>query len=150
MSIHQDLKTGIMNAMKSKDEARLRTLRSLVTLMTNEVMNKKRPPTDFLTDEEALVVLKKALNMRKDSIEQFDNAGRSDLSAPEKEELAIIEAMLPAQMSDEELLKVIIAKKEELGITDKKDAGKLMGMIIKSLSGAADGSRVKAVLDTLF
>ena len=95
MSIHESIKAGIKDAMKARDEVTLRTLRSLVTAMTNEVVAKKRKPDEFLTDEEAFAVLKRASNQRKDSIEQFDKAGRTELSEPEKAELAVIESFLP-------------------------------------------------------
>lgn len=149
MTIHQTLKAGIPDAMRAKDEVRLRTLRSLVTMMTNEVVAKKRKPDEFLTDEEALAVLKRASNQRKDSIEQFDAAGRSELSAPEKEELAVIESFLPEQMGTEEIEAVVRAKMLELGVTEKKDAGKFTGAVMQELKGRADGAAVKAVIDSL-
>lgn len=149
MSIHETIKAGIPEAMKARDEVRLRTLRSLATSMTNEVITKKRKPTDFLTDEEALAVLKRASNQRKDSIEQFDNAGRTELSTPEKEELAIIETFLPALMSREEITAIVKAKMSTLGITEKSKAGQLTGALMKELKGAADGGDVKAVVDEL-
>lgn len=148
MTIHETIKAGIPEAMKARDEVRLRTLRSLVTAMTNEVVAKKRKPTEFLTDDEALAVLKRAANQRKDSIEQFEKAGRTDLSAPEKEELAIVEALLPAQMSREEVEAVVRAKITETG-ADKSKAGMLTGAVMKDLKGKADGGLVKEVIDSL-
>lgn len=148
MTIHETIKAGIPEAMKARDEVRLRTLRSLVTAMTNEVVAKKRKPTEFLTDDEALAVLKRAANQRKDSIEQFEKAGRTDLSAPEKEELAIVEALLPAQMSREEVEAVVRAKIAETG-ADKSKAGMLTGAVMKDLKGKADGGLVKEVIDSL-
>lgn len=149
MTIHQTIKAGIPDAMRARDEVRLRTLRSLTTAMTNEVVAKKRKPDEFLTDEEALVVLKRAANQRKDSIEQFDAAGRHELSVPEKEELAVIESFLPTLMSDEEVAVVVRAKMAELGISEKKDAGRFTGAIMQELKGKADGAVVKAVVDSL-
>ncbi|MDP2156491.1 MAG: GatB/YqeY domain-containing protein [Nitrospirota bacterium] len=149
MTIHQTLKTSIPDALRAKDEVRLRTLRSLVTMMTNEVVAKKRKPDDFLTDEEALAVLKRASNQRKDSIEQFDAAGRGELSIPEKEELEVINSFLPEQLSKEEIEVVVRAKMLELGITEKKDAGRFTGAVMQELKGRADGADVKAVIDTL-
>ncbi len=149
MTIHQTLKTSIPDALRAKDEVRLRTLRSLVTMMTNEVVAKKRKPDDFLTDEEALAVLKRASNQRKDSIEQFDAAGRPELSIPEKEELEVINSFLPEQLSKEEIEVVVRAKMLELGITEKKDAGRFTGAVMQELKGRADGADVKAVIDTL-
>ncbi len=148
MTIHETIKAGIPDAMKARDEVRLRTLRSLVTAMTNEVVAKKRKPDEFLTDDEALAVLKRAANQRKDSIEQFDKAGRADLSAPEKEELAVIEAFLPAQMSREEIEAVVKAKIAETG-ADKSKAGMLTGAVMKEVKGKADGGLVKEVIDAL-
>ena len=148
MTIHETIKAGIPEAMKARDEVRLRTLRSLVTAMTNEVVAKKRKPTELLTDDEALAVLKRAANQRKDSIEQFEKAGRTDLSAPEKEELAIVEALLPAQMSREEVEAVVRAKIAETG-ADKSKAGMLTGAVMKDLKGKADGGLVKEVIDSL-
>lgn len=135
--------------MKAREEARLRTLRSLTTAMTNEVVAKKRKPDEFLTDEEALAVLKRAANQRKDSIEQFEKGGRPELAVPEKEELAIIESYLPAQMSPEEVEKIVRAKMIEMNVTSKADMGKLMGAVMKETNGRADGAAVKAAIDSL-
>jgi uncharacterized protein YqeY len=84
MSIHETLKKSIPDAMRAKDEVRLRTLRSLTTAMTNEVVAKKRKPDAFLTDDEAIAVLKRAANQRRDSIEQFIKGGRPELAEPEQ------------------------------------------------------------------
>lgn len=149
MAIHETLKKSIPDAMRAKDEVQLRTLRSLVTAMTNEVVAKKRKPDEFLSDEEALAVVKRAASQRKDSIEQFENAGRTDLATPEKAELAIIESYLPQLMSREEIEPLAKAKIAELGATGKGDAGKLTGALMKDLKGKADGGDVKAVVDTL-
>lgn len=148
--IHQDLKAGIPDALRAKDEVRLRTLRSLTTAMTNEVVAKKRKPDEFLTDEEALVVIKRAANQRKDSIEQFTAAGRTELAEPEIAELAILESLLPELMSREEIETIARAKMAEMGITEKKDLGRFMGSLMQDLKGKADGGDVKAVVDSLF
>lgn len=150
MAIHEDLKKSIPEALRAHDEVKLRTLRSLVTAMTNEVMTKKRLPTEFLTDDEALAVLKRAANQRKDSIEQFTKASRLDLVAPEEAELALINAYLPAQMSVVEIKAVATAKATELGVSTKADANKLIGALMRDLKGKADGNDVKAVVDNLF
>jgi hypothetical protein len=148
-SIHESIKASIPEAMKAHDEVRLRTVRSLTTAMTNEVVAKKRKPDEFLTDDEALAVLKRAANQRKDSIEQFEKGGRAELAVPEKEELAIIESYLPAQMSAEEIEKIARAKMAEMGVANKADAGKFIGALMKDLQGRADGGQVKAIVDSL-
>ena len=149
MSIHETLKQSIPDALRAHDEVRLRTLRSLVTAMTNEVVAKKRKPDEFLVDEEAITVLKRASNQRKDSIGQFEKASRNDLAEPEKAELTIIESYLPSQMSREEIIPIAKAKMGELGISSKADAGKFTGALMKDLRGKADGGDVKAIVDRL-
>lgn len=149
MTIHENLKHSIPEALRARDEVRLRTLRSLVTAMTNETVAKKRKPDEFLTDEEAIAVIKRAANQRKDSIGQFEKAGRADLAEPEKAELALLETYLPVQMNREEIAAFVQAKMAELGITAKADAGKLIGGLMKDLKGKAEGGEVKAVVDSL-
>lgn len=149
MTLHEQVKAGIPEAMKARDEVRLRTLRSLSTAMTNEVVAKKRKPDEFLTDDEAMAVLKRASNQRKDSIEQYVNGGRPELAEPEKEELAVIESFLPAQMSREEIETIVKAKMAELGVSSKAESGKLIGTLMKDLKGQADGGVVKEIVDSL-
>ncbi len=163
MSIHETLEKAIPDALRDKNEVRLRTLRSLVAAMTNEAIAKHANPSGLLTvteriavthdrlltDDQALVVIRRAANQRKDSIEQFEKAGRSDLSKGEKEELAIIQAFLPATMKREEIETAAHAKIKELKLTLKADRGVLMGALMKSFKGKADGADVKAVVDSL-
>ena len=149
MSIHETLKKSIPDAMRAHDEVKLRTLRSLITMMTNEVVAKKRKPDEFLTDEDALAVVKRAANQRKDSIEQFINGGRPELAEPEKLELTILESYLPTLMSPSEIEVIVRAKMTEMGISSKAEAGKFTGLLMKELKGQADGADVKAVVDNL-
>ena len=149
MNLHETIKTQIPEALKARDEVRLRTLRSLVTVMTNEVVAKKRKPSEFLTDDDALVVLKRSANQRKDSIEQFTKGGRPELAVPEHEELAIIESYLPAQLSRDEIVSVVRAMMAEMGVTDKSGAGKFIGAVMTELNGKADGGTVKEVVNEL-
>ena len=147
--IHESIKNAIPEALRAKDETLLRTLRSLASAMTNEVVAKKRKPDAFLTDEEAVAVIKRAVNQRKDSIEQFENGGRGDLAEPEKAELAILEAYLPASMPRDDIETLAQAKMAEIGATSKADAGRLMATLMKELKGKADGADVKAVVENL-
>lgn len=132
--------------MRAKDEVRLRTLRSLSTMMTNEVVAKKRKPDEKLTDDEALAVLKRAASQRKDSIAQFTAAGRSELAEPEQAELSVIESYLPAQMSREEVA-AIVERLLDGQTLDKASAGKFMGSVMKEVAGRADGALVKEIID---
>lgn len=149
MSIHETLKKSIPDALRAHDEVKLRTLRSLVTAMTNEVVAKKRKPDEYLNDDEALAVIKRAGSQRKDSIEQFEKASRDDLAEPEKLELAIIESYLPQMMSRDEIMPIAQKRMTELGVSNKADAGKFTGALMKELKGKADGGDVKAVVDSL-
>jgi len=149
MAIHESLKAEIPQAMRAKDTVRLATLRSLLAAMTNEAVAKKRKPDALLTDEEALVVLKRAANQRRDSIEQYEKGGRADLAETEKAELVIIENFLPTQLPREEIEKIARETAAELGISEKAQAGRLMGTLMGKLKGQADGSVVKEVVDTL-
>ncbi len=149
MNIHESLKKAIPDALRAKDAVLLRTLRSLISAMTNEVVAKKHKPDEFLSDEEALVVLKRAASQRKDSIEQFEKANRPELAVPEKEELTIIESHLPNMMPREEIEILAKEKMSELGISSKAETGKFIGVLMKELKGKADGNDVKAVVDSL-
>lgn len=150
MSLHEDIKASLKDALKAKEEARLRTIRGLLTAFTNELVATGHKPQDILPDEAVLTVIKRLTKQRKDSIEQFEAAGRTDLSAVEKEELVILEAYLPAMMSQEQIRPIAEAKKAELGITDKSKLGMLVGAVMKELAGKADGGDVKAVVESLF
>jgi uncharacterized protein len=147
--IHEQIKGEIKEAMKAKDELRLRVVRSLVAAFMNEVMAKKRKPDELLSDEEALAVITRQAKQRKDSIEQFRAGNREDLAVAEEAELKIIETYLPKMMSRENIKPLALAKKAELGITDKTKAGQLMSALMKDLKGQADGADVKAVVDEI-
>lgn len=136
--------------MKAKDEVRLRTVRSILTAITNELVATGKKPQDMLDDAGFLGVVKRLAKQRKESIVQFEAAGRTDLSEPEKAELVILEAYLPTLMSQEAIRPIAEAKKAELGVTDKSGMGKLIGAITRELAGKADGGDVKAVVESLF
>lgn len=148
MSLQQDIKEQIKEAMKGRDEVRLAVVRGLAAAMTNELVAKGKKPTDELTDEEALAVVKRASKQRQDSISQFNAGGREDLASKEEAELKIIEEYLPAQMSREEIEKIAKAKIAELG-ADKSKLGILIGTVVKETNGTADGAVVKKVVQEL-
>jgi uncharacterized protein YqeY len=147
---HQELKEGIKDAMRAKDAVRLSVLRSISAAATNEAVSKGKGPDALLTDDELMTLIIRASKQRKDSIEQFEKGGRPELAEGEKAELAIIESLLPAQMSRDEITKVVKEKAAELGVTDKTGANKLMGTLMKDLRGKADGTVVKEIVESLF
>lgn len=150
MSLHAQIKEDVKKAMLARDTVRLNALRNLSAAFTNELVAKSQKPQEELKDEFALAVIKRLSNQRKDSIEQFEKAGRNDLVQNEKDELAILETFLPKMMSKEEIKKVVEAKKSELGITDKAGTGKLIGAVAKELKGKADGADIKTVVEASF
>ena len=150
MSLHEQIKGEIKEAMKAKDAVRLSVVRGMVSAFVNELVATSKAPDAILEDEGVLKVIKRLSNQRKDSIKQFTDGGRPELAEGEQAELAILEKYLPTLMSREEIEVVARAKKDELGVTDKAKAGQLTGAIMKDLAGKADGGDVKAVVDNLF
>jgi hypothetical protein len=150
MPLQQTIKDQVKEAMLAKDAVRLTTVRGLVAAFTNELVAKKRKPTEELSDDEVLDVIRRGVKQRKDSIEQFRKGNREDLALAEEAELVVLQAYLPASISKDEIKKVVEAKKDELGVTDKSGMGKLMGAVMKELKNRADGNDVKEVIDSLF
>lgn len=136
--------------MRAKDAVRLSVLRGISAAFTNELVAKGRKPDEELSDDDAMTVIMREAKKRKDSIEQFSAAGRTDLSESEQAELAIIEGYLPAQMTREEIETAVKAKKESLGITDPAQKGQFVGMVMKDLKGKADGKIVQEVVNSMF
>lgn len=150
MTLQQQIRDGIKQAMLSKDSVRLNVLRGLVSAFTNELVAQKRKPQEELNDEEALNVIKRSVKQRKDSIDQFKAGGRDDLVASEESELAILQTFLPATMSKDAIRAIAEKKKAELGVTDKSKMGVFMGAVMKELKCQADGADVKEVIESLF
>ena len=149
MTLHQTIKAHTKESMIAKDETRTLVLRGIQAEVQKELLAKKSPATEG-TDEEVLAVVKKLVKQRKDSIEQFEKGGRPDLAESEKKELAILQAYVPAGLPKEEIKKVAMAKKAELGVADKAGMGKLIGAVSKELKGKADGADIKEVVESLF
>ena len=150
MTSHESIKAELKEAMKAKEAVRLRVVRGLLTAFMNELVATSRTPQDLLTDDEVMAVIKRAAKQRKESITQYEAAGRPELAAPEKEELVVLEGYLPQMMSIEEITPVVVAKKAELGIDDKSKMGMLVGAVMKELAGKADGGDVKTVVEASF
>jgi uncharacterized protein YqeY len=144
------IREKIKEAMIAKDPVKLNVFRGILSAFTNELVAKGKTPQDTLTDDECITVIKRLAKQRKDSIEQFEKGGRPELAAAEKEELVVIETLLPASMSKEDIKKIAEAKKAEMGLTDKTKMGMLMGAVIKETKGAADGADVKQIVEELF
>lgn len=150
MSAHEDIKAELKVALKARDQVKLRTVRSMLTAFTNELVATGKTPQDHLDDEQVLAVIKRLAKQRRESITQYEAANRPELAEPEKEELVVLESYLPQMMSQAEIKPLVEAKKAELGITDKSKMGMLVGAVMKDLQGKADGGDVKAVVEQMF
>lgn len=151
MTIHQNIKNQIVEALRAKDTIRLDTLRGLNALFMNEVLTQKSgTDSEFLADDKALALIKRSVKQRLDSIRQFEIGKRMDLADKERAELKILETYLPRSASKEEIQAVATKIANQMfkdGKMDAKSAGKLTGMIMKELGGNADGNDVKAVVE---
>ena len=140
--INDDVKT----AMRSKDKERLGTLR-LLTAAIKQIEVDKRIELD---DEQVVAVVEKMLKQRKDSIEQFEKAGRNELAEIEIKEVAILKEFMPEQMSDADVDALIDEAIASTGAEAMKDMGKVMGILKPQLAGKADmgavSGKIKAKL----
>lgn len=150
MSLQQEIKAGIMEAMKAKEQVRLDVLRGMSSAFMNELVTKGKKPNEELSDEEVIVVITKLAKQRKDSIEQFTKGNREDLVTEERAQLDVLEKYLPKLMDKSEIEVVVRSLKEKSEITDTKEKGKFMAEVMKELKGKADGMLVKNVVDEVF
>jgi uncharacterized protein YqeY len=122
----------------------------VMSVFTSELGAAGMTPQDAVTDDIAMKVITKLVKQRKDAISQFEAGGREDLAADEKLQLAVLEAYMPEQMSEDNIRAIAVAKKAELNVTDKAKAGILTGAVMKEVAGQADGMLAKKVVDSLF
>jgi uncharacterized protein YqeY len=138
-TLNEQVNAGITEAMKAKDVVRLSALRMLKAAIMNKGVEKGRD----LDDAEILQVVGALAKQRRDSIEQFGKAGRTDLVDKETAELKVLEALLPAAASPEEVAAAVAAAIAETGATSAKDMGKVMKAVMPKLAGkSADGKTV--------
>lgn len=125
-------------AMKNQDKLRLSVLRMVKGAIQLEEINKKSE----LTDEDVIGVLSKQIKTRKESIAEFEKGNRFDLIEQTNMEIAILDEYMPAQLSEEEVIKIIDDAFEKVNPTSQSDMGKIMGIITPLLKGKADMSSV--------
>jgi uncharacterized protein len=140
MPLNEQIAADLTAAMKAKDAARLSALRMLKAAVTNKGMVEKGRD---LEDAEVLQVVASLVKQRRDSIEQFSKAGRTDLVDKETAEIAILERYLPPAVSAEEIEAAVTAAIAETGASSAKDMGKVMKAVMPKLAGKnADGKAV--------
>jgi uncharacterized protein YqeY len=150
MTIATEVREHMKQAMRDKNQTALDTYRGALSAFMMEMVANGNTPQDEVTDDVALKVILKLIKQRKDAITQFQAGGRMDLADDEKAQLALLEKFQPAQMSEADIRVIAEKKKAELGITDKAKMGILTGAVMKEIGGAADGSTVKTVVESLF
>jgi len=139
MALIDEISRRITEAIKSRDQDVLGTLRMLKSALTNKEIEKGRA----LDDAESLQVVSMLVKQRRDSIEQFTKGGRTDLADKEGREIVILERFLPPSASPEAIAEAVTAAMAETGATGAKDFGKVMKAAMTRLSGASvDGKLV--------
>ena len=143
MQLTDKVNTQITAAMKAKDAPRLSTLRMLKAAMVNKGVEKGRD----LEDAEVLQVISSLVKQRRDSVEQFSQAGRIDLAEKEKVEIAVLDEYLPPAATTGEIEAAVAAAVAETGATSAKEMGKVMKAVMPKLAGKnADGRTISELV----
>ncbi len=142
MSLVDQLKDQMKEAMRAKDKVRLGTIRmALAAVKQIEVDNR-----ESLTDEQAIAVLTKMVKQRRDSIAQYEAAGRDELAQAEASEIQVLETFLPKPLSQEEVAALVDATIAEVGASSMADMGKVMGALKPKVQGRADMAAIGAMI----
>ena len=136
------LRADLNDAMRSRDQVRLRTLRMALTSITNEEV--AGTSARDLSDEEIVKVLTREARKRREAAEAFGAAGRAEQAAAERAEGDVLAGYLPAQLGDDELAELVAAAIAETGVTGMKSMGQVMKTLTPRVGGRADGARVAA------
>lgn len=148
--LQQKIRMDMENAMRARESVKVDTLRMLITAITNEMKRGGRMLIEGLPDEEVVAIIRREMKKREEAGAAYLQAGRTELANKEATEYDILVAYTPPLMSEEDIRVIVLKKKEDLGITEKKDAGVLIGRVMKDIAGKADGALVKSVVDSLF
>jgi uncharacterized protein YqeY len=146
MSLKDQISEAIKASMKSGDKVRLETVRSIKKAILEKEVAVRPSGQETLTEAQEVEILVQLAKQRRDSIAQYQNAGRMDLANQEAQELAILEEYLPKQLSDAEVEQAIDEIIAQVGATSAKDMGKVMGPAMQKLKGKADGKKVQEVV----
>jgi uncharacterized protein YqeY len=144
MSIKEQLKKDLTEAIRGRDEITSGTIRMVLTAITNEEVAGKE--ARVLSDEEVITVLSREGKKRREAAEAFENAGRADKSALERSEGEVIAKYLPAQLSEADIAAIIADAIASTGAQGPGDMGKVMGAVKPKIAGKADGGLVSALV----
>ncbi len=142
MNLSERLNEDMKQAMKSRDKFKLSTIRMIRSTIMNLEIDLKRT----LDDSEVLDILGREIKQRKDALQEFEKAGRDDLSANAKAEIEIVVQYLPTQLTEEEVKVIVQQTIHETGASSKAEMGKLMSALMPKVKGLADGKLVNQVV----
>lgn len=145
MSLSDRLNDDMKKAMKEQDKFRLSVLRMLRSSVKNMEIERRKP----LDDQEVLDILNREFKQRKESLQEFEKAGRQDLADSLKAEIEIISEYLPTPLSEQELERIVKLTIQEVGASSKADMGKVMGALMPKVKGRADGKQVNQLVQQL-
>lgn len=142
MSVMERLDQDMKQAMKDRAALKLSVIRMVKAALKNEEINKGRP----LSEDEVLTILTRELKQRRESLHEFEKAGRVELASKTREEIDVLSAYLPAQLSEDELREIVREAIATTNASSKKEMGKVMGAIMPKVKGRADGNLVQKVV----
>ncbi|ESU30612.1 hypothetical protein G3A_21035 [Bacillus sp. 17376] len=143
MSLLERLNNDMKQAMKNKEKDRLTTIRMIKASLQNEAIKFGKQE---LSEEEELTVLSREVKQRKDSLQEFEKAGRQDLVEKIQTELMHVEIYMPQQLSEEEVTAIVKEAIAETGAASKADMGRVMAVLMPKVKGKADGSLVNKLV----
>ena len=144
MGLKETLKSDLTESIRSSDKVVSGTIRMVLTAITNEEVSGKE--ARVLSDEEIITVLSREAKKRREAAEEFAKAGRTDRAADEKAEGEVIAKYLPAQLSEDDIKKLIADAVASTGAAGPADMGKVMGAIKPKIAGKADGALVSSLV----
>ncbi|WP_338451569.1 GatB/YqeY domain-containing protein [Niallia oryzisoli] len=142
MNLLERLNSDIKQAMKNKEKDKLTTIRMIKASIQNEAIKLGSE----LSEEEELTVLSREVKQRKDSLHEFEKAGREDLAEKIRTELQYVELYMPEQLSEEEVTEIVKQAISETGASSKAEMGKVMSAVMPKVKGKADGSLVNKLV----
>jgi uncharacterized protein len=144
--LRDDINNAVKEAMKAKAERKLSTLRMVNSTIKNADIAARGEGKPPLPDADLLGVLQKMIKQRQESVELYEKGGRAELAAQEREEIAVISAYLPKQMSDDDMKAAIAVAIKETGAAGMKDMGKVVGVLKAKFAGQMDFGKASGLV----
>mgnify|MGYP001590448673 CR=1 FL=1 len=148
--LKEKIQADLKDSMKQKEELSLSVLRMLSAAILNKEKEKRfksgKAEDIVLADEEILEVISTEIKKRKEAIDLYEKGGRLELAAKEKKELEVLQKYLPAQLSDDELRKLVKEAIEKVGAKEIKDMGRVMAELMPKVKGKADGNLISKIV----